>query len=184
MQMKKSALMIIDYQNAVFADPPAFNADMVLERIRALIANARTAGAPVVYVQHEEAGTPWEAASETWRFPDAIAPQAGDIVSPKHSCDAFRNTGLQALLAEHSIERIFVCGYATEFCIDTSVRRAASLELETVIVSDAHTTRHRPHLKAPQIIEHHNWVWREISNPGNPIRLCASDEVKFDRPRS
>lgn len=131
-------------------------------------------------VQHDQAGTSWEAGSETWRFPDAIAPWAGDLLSAKQSCDAFRDTGLQERLAERSIGRIFVCGYATEFCIDTSVRRAASLGLETVVITDAHTTRNRPHLKAPQIIEHHNWVWQEFSNPGNPIRLCTADAVEFD----
>ena len=178
----KSALMVIDYQNAIFADPPACNADMVLERIRQLIEKARQASAPVVFVQHDEAGTPWEAGSATWRFPDAIAPQAGDLVSRKHSCDAFRDTGLEALLAERSIGKIFVCGYATEFCIDTRGRRAASLGLETVVVTDAHTTRNRPHLKAPQIVEHHNWIWQEFSNPGNPLRLCTASAVEFGAP--
>jgi nicotinamidase-related amidase len=176
----KSALMVIDYQNAIFVDPPAFNAEVILERIRQLIEKARRASVPVVFVQHDQAGTSWEAGSATWRFPDAIAPRAGDLLSAKQSCDAFRDTGLQALLAERSIGRIFVCGYATEFCIDTSVRRAASLGLETVVITDAHTTRNRPHLKAPQIIEHHNWIWQEFSNPGNPIRLCPADAVDFD----
>ena len=175
------ALMIIDYQNAIFSHPPAFDADAVLERIRRMIGKARNAAVPVVYVQHNEAGTPWEAGSASWRFPDAIAPQPGDLVSAKQSCDAFRDTGLQAQLAERSIGKIFVCGYATEFCIDTSVRRAASLGLETIVVADAHTTRNRPHLDARQIIEHHLWIWKEFSNPGNPIRLCMADDVDFDR---
>lgn len=174
-----SALLIIDFQNTIFTDPPAFDAKPVLRRIGVLIEKARNAGTPVIFVQHEEPDSAWRARSESWEFPRAIAPRSGDFVFAKTSCDAFRNTGLQAHLAAHGIRRVFICGYATDFCIDTNVRRAASLELETVVVSDAHTTRDRPHLAAQQIIEHHNWIWREFSNPGNPIKLCAAEAVRF-----
>lgn len=176
---QKTALLIIDFQNSIFMHPPAHDADGILVRIAQLIDRARSENVPVVYVQHEEAGTSWENGSTTWAFPTAIAPRPQDIVSPKTSCDAFRNTNLQSLLAEQQIRRVVVCGYATEFCIDTNVRRLASLELETVVVRDAHTTRDRPHLSAPAIIEHHNWVWSEFANPNNLIQLVNSDAVQF-----
>ncbi|MGU7776112.1 isochorismatase family protein [Burkholderia sp. MR1-5-21] len=175
----KSALLVIDFQNAVFVDPPAFEANAVLRRIQGLIAKARAAAAPVIYVQHDEVGSAWESGSNGWAFPDEIAPQAGDYVSPKSACDAFRHGDLARHLAEQEIGRVFVCGYATEFCIDTNVRRAASLGVETVVVEDAHTTRDRPHLDARKIIEHHNWIWGGFSNPGNPIKLCASQSVQY-----
>ncbi len=175
----KAALLVIDFQNAVFLAPPAANALQVQERIRHLIEHARAVGAPVIYVQHEESGTAWEAGSETWRFPDAIAPREGDYVSPKCASDAFVGSALASHLADREIERVFVCGYATEFCIDTNVRRAASLGIETIVVEDAHTTRDRPHLAAENIIEHHNWIWREFSSPGKPIRLVPSASVDF-----
>ncbi len=171
----KSALLVIDFQNAIFTDPPAYQAALVLERIRSLIGRARAAGLAIVYVQHEEAGSTWHKGSETWRFPEAIAPQPGDFVSPKSICDAFQGSALQAHLAEQGIGRVFMCGYATEFCIDTNVRRAASAKLDTVVISDAHTTRDRPHLAAPKIIEHHNWVWSEFG----AIRLAPGDGVDF-----
>lgn len=175
----KSALLIIDFQNAIFADPPAYQADIVLERIAQLIAKARQSNTPVIYVQHEDPGSAWEAGSETWKFPDAIAPQPEDFVSPKNSCDAFRNSALDRHLFDLGIQRIYICGYATEFCIDTNVRRAASLELETVVVADAHTTRDRAHLAAPKIIEHHNAIWKGFANPGNPISLRSTRAVQF-----
>jgi len=176
------ALIVIDFQNAVLSEPPAWQADVMLERIAGLIARARAAGVPVIYVQHntaDSADSEWAAGTHGWQFPPQIAPQPQDHVSAKHSCDAFRQTGLQQHLAQAGIDTIYVCGYATEFCIDTSVRRAASLELETVVISDAHTTRDRPHLAAPAIVEHHNWVWRQLLNPGNPVTLCTADAVPF-----
>ena len=177
----KSALLVIDYQNAVFIEPAAWRADIVLERIRQMIARARAAAVPVIFIQHGDnaAGSPWAAGSPTWAFPEAIAPRPGDFVSPKSSCDAFRHSALEDHLKEQGITQVFLCGYATEFCIDTNVRRAASLELATVVVADAHTTRDRPHLAAEAIIEHHNWVWDHFDIPGNSLSLCLADEVHF-----
>jgi nicotinamidase-related amidase len=177
----QSALIVIDYQNAIFDAPPAYQADIVLERIRALIARARASAAPVIFVQHDDAGTVWEKGSPTWEFPAAIAPQAGDYVSAKDACDAFRHGALESRLREQGIEQVFVCGYATEFCIDTNVRRLASLGLATVVVADAHTTRDRPHMKAAQIIEHHNWIWSGFSSPGVSLALRDGDAVDFGR---
>lgn len=171
----KSALLVIDFQNAIFTDPPAYQGMVVLDRIHSLINRARAAGLAIVYVQHDEPGTDWQKASDTWKFPDAIAPRLGDFVSPKNIPDAFEGTALQAHLTEQGIGRVYVCGYATEFCIDTNVRRAASGKLDTVVISDAHTTRDRPHLGAAKIIEHHNWVWSEFG----AIRLMPSDAVDF-----
>jgi nicotinamidase-related amidase len=171
-----SALLVIDFQNAIFTDPPAYHGLLVQDRIRSLISRARAAGVAVVYVQHDEAGTIWEKGSETWKFPDAIAPQTGDYVSPKSICDAFQGTALQDHLVAQGITRVFICGYATEFCIDTNVRRAArGQRLETVVMTDAHTTRDRPHLDAAKIIEHHHWVWNGFGG----VTLTPSAAVEF-----
>ena len=171
----RTALVVIDFQNAVFLDPPARQAGAVMQRIAALISAARAAGTPVIYVQHEEAGREWEAGSESWRFPQPIAPQAGDFVSAKSQCDAFFGTGLRAHLAKQGIGRVVICGYATEFCIDTNVRHAASSGLAVVVAADAHTTRDRDHLDAARIIAHHNATWRRFGG----IELVDSGDIRF-----
>ncbi|MFZ6653842.1 isochorismatase family protein [Undibacterium sp. TJN19] len=171
----QSALLIIDFQNAIFTEPAAWQADLVLQRIQQLIARARQAGMPVVYVQHDEAGTIWEHGSQTWQFPAAITPLPGDFVSPKQHSSAFQNSAFQAGLAERGIQKVFVCGYATEFCMDSNIRQAASLNIYTVVISDAHTTRNRPHMDAPKIIEHHNWVWSEMGQ----IDVVPADSLPF-----
>jgi nicotinamidase-related amidase len=171
----RTALIVIDFQNAVFQAPAAHQADVVMGRIGKLIAAARAASTPVIYVQHGEAGCEWETGSEGWHFPAQIAPQAGDFVSAKSQCDAFFGTGLRAHLVEKGIERVVICGYATEFCIDTNVRHAASSGLAVVVAADAQTTRDRPHLDAPRIIEHHNATWRQFGG----IELVDSGDVRF-----
>ena len=55
----KTALLVIDVQCGLFDDSPRpFEADAVIDRINALTAQARTAGVPVVFIQHERASGP------------------------------------------------------------------------------------------------------------------------------
>jgi hypothetical protein len=37
-----------------------------------------------------------------------------------------------------------------------------SIDHHVVVVADGHTLSDRPHLKAPIITRHHNWVWSHL----------------------
>ncbi len=76
----------------------------------------------------------------------------------KDSPDAFHGTDLQQELESNGIERLVVAGLQTEYCVDTTCRRAYSLGYEIVLVRDAHSTWDTERLLASQIIEHHNDV--------------------------
>lgn len=177
--MPRAALLLIDFQNAVFEPPAAKaeDADAILGRLARLQAAARAAGVPVVMVQHEEAGGEWERGADTWAWPAAIAPQPGDHLISKESCDAFRDTELAAVLAKLGVTDLYVCGYATEFCLDTSIRRAASDGFRVKVIADAQTTRNRPHLPAATIRQHHLWVWENMSVKDNPIGITETAAV-------
>jgi nicotinamidase-related amidase len=167
-----NALLIIDYQQAVFLGQPACHRSReVAAVLRTAAVRARALTWPVIFVRHEAPGTSWDRAAPGWQFGDAIKPGPGDEIVDKTSCDAFRGTDLQQLLYRRGIEGLYIGGYATEFCVDTTVRSAAAREYRTTVLADAHTTRDRPHLQAPAIIEHHNWIWSRIYNPGNPITV-------------
>ncbi|HEX3047657.1 MAG TPA: isochorismatase family protein, partial [Bacillota bacterium] len=62
----------------------------------------------------------------------------------------------------------------TEFCVDTTCRRAFSLGYETTLVQDAHSTFHSKVLTAPQIIAHHNNVLG-----GWFVTLKSTGEIDF-----
>src|SRR5690606_41495905 len=55
----------------------------------------------------------------------------GDHVVDKTTPDSFLRTGLGGLLRQLQVSRVVVCGYATEFCVDTTVRQAARSEEHT-----------------------------------------------------
>lgn len=96
-------------------------------------------------------------------------------MSAKQHSSAFQASNFQAELAARGIDELYVCGYASEFCLDSNIRQAAALGFKTVVIADAHTTRDRPHLDAPTITKHHNWVWSEMGQ----IRVIPAAQLPF-----
>ena len=61
-------------------------------------------------------------------------------------------------LQKQNIERLTICGIQTEYCVDTTTRRAYSLGYHVRLVSDGHSTWDGEPFSASQKIEHHNQV--------------------------
>ena len=78
---RRVALVVIDFQTAVFEDPagpPVFDAATLLANARALVEAARSGGVPVVYVQHcGPAGDEFEEGRPGWYIYELIAPRPG-----------------------------------------------------------------------------------------------------------
>ena len=88
--------------------------------------------------------------------------QDGKSIPPlfqkKETPDAFHKTTLHQKLKSKGIEKLVITGLQTEYCIDTTCRRAYSLGYDVVLVKDAHSTWDSSNLTAEQIIGHHNRV--------------------------
>jgi nicotinamidase-related amidase len=157
---EKKALLVVDVQVAIFhLSRPIYESNSFLENIRALIDRARACAVPIIFLQHHGSqNSIFEKGSTSWQIHPSISPRDNDIVIEKNRPDAFDGTPLEDLLAQLSVRTIVVCGFATEGCIDTTVRRAYSLGFNVELVSDAHSTTDSDVLKANQIIDHHNAV--------------------------
>jgi len=59
-----------------------------------------------------------------------------DSYSAFREADRATDTGLAALLRARGIERVFVCGLATDFCVAWTAQDAAAAGFETVVVED------------------------------------------------
>jgi nicotinamidase-related amidase len=172
-----TALLVIDVQVGNFEDSaPVYGGSDLLSKISSLIGRARAAGVPVVYIQHcgpegaiDQPGTPG------WEIHPAIAPIEGDAVIQKHHPDAFQETNLRRELESRGIERLVITGIQTEYCIDTTCRRAYSLGYDVTLVKDAHSTWDTDCLTAPQIIAHHNNVLG-----GWFVELKEASGIEFD----
>jgi len=160
MPQQKTALLVVDAQTGNFEGPePIYQAAQLLAKLGSLVEQARASQIPIVYIQHgggpgavDEPGTPG------WEIHPTIAPRPEDIIVQKRYPDAFQETALQAELKARDIEQVVIAGLQTEYCIDTTCRRAFSLGYQVTLSQDAHSTWDGEGLAAPQIIAHHNRV--------------------------
>lgn len=174
------ALLIIDVQVGIIEGFHAYRGREVLEQINRLITQARASNVPIIYIQHESAaGNPLEAGSQGWQIHPAIKPHAEDLIVPKRASDSFFETTLQRELEARGIKQLVVVGCQTEYCVDTTVRRAVSQGYDVTLVNDAHTTVDNKLLSAAQIIAHHNALLDGFDAGSHAITVKPGDEVAF-----
>jgi nicotinamidase-related amidase len=175
----KQALLVIDVQRGLFdASPRPFEAELVVGRINALTAKAREAGVPVLLIQHENAGSLLHG-SANWQLEQNLAAGPNDLRVRKTTPDSFLGTSLQDLLTQQGIEQLVVCGYACEFCVDTTVRRAAALGYPVILAADAHTTHDKAHASGAQIRAHHNATLADMESFGPVIEARPAAAILF-----
>ena len=156
----QTALVVIDMQTGVFQSPiipPVSDSTKLLSSVSRLIEKARNASIPVIFVQHKGgSGHPLEYNTAGWQIHPDIAPSNHDLIIQKSTPDSFHETHLQKELDSRHIRQLVIAGIQTEFCIDTTCRRAFSLGYKVILAKDAHGTWDTEQLSAQQIIAHHN----------------------------
>jgi nicotinamidase-related amidase len=168
------AMIVVDMQVGLLNGEPKHDLQGVLGRINQLATMVRGRSGKVVWIQHcGGAGDDFEPNKPGWSLLPELDRQRTDIVVHKTLNDSFAGTNLQATLQEIAAGRVLIAGWATDLCVDATVRSAVSNNHNAVVVSDAHTLSDRPHLDAPTVIRHHNWVWSNlISN--RSIRVASA----------
>ncbi len=169
-------LLVVDMQVGLFeGDLQRHDADGVVRRINRVADAVREKGGAVVFIQHDGLdGDALEPEAPGWEILPSLERTPSDPVVRKRACDPFYETDLRRLLDEIGADRLIITGCATDFCVDSTIRSAASKDYELVVVSDAHTTGDRPHLDAESIIEHHNWVWENLILPGRQVNVTPA----------
>lgn len=172
-------LLVIDMQVGLFGeDTPRHDAEGVVCRLNALARVVRQAGGIVIFVQHDgPQGDALEAGTDGWKLLPSLEREHEDLVVHKRACDAFYETDLSDILQEHAARQLIVTGCATDFCVDTTVRAAASRDYEIVVVEDGHTTADRPHMDSVSVIRHHNWVWKNLILPRRQVTILPATSV-------
>jgi nicotinamidase-related amidase len=174
------ALVIIDMQVGSFSPtcPPRYDEAALFGRLKALAQWVRANGGLVVWVQHDgPSGDELEPGTEGWQVLPALEPSAEDETVNKTACDAFLGTRLEMVLRNRGCDRVIIAGWATDFCVDTTVRSCTARGFKTWAASDGHTLTDRPHLPAVKIIEHHNYVWSDLIAPGGPVIVATCEEL-------
>jgi len=175
-----TALLVIDVQVGIIDGFHAFRGREALEQINKLLSRARAANRSIVYIQHDgEKGHPLEVGSKGWRIHPAIKPQAEDLIIRKRASDSFFETTLERELEARGVKHLIITGCMTEYCVDTTARRAISMGYDVTLVSDAHTTIDNKLLNAAQIIAHHNSLLDGFDAGSHTISVKPADQVIF-----
>jgi len=179
-----TALLLVDVQRNILKDkggPEAQAAfERTVERIAGLVERARRRGFPVIHVQHDgEIGHRLERGTPGWEIRPEVAPRGSEPVVHKRSCDAFFETRLIEILNTQQIRRLVVAGCMTEFCIDTTCRRAVSLFRDVVLAADGHTTGDSEQLSFSQIVAHHNRVLDGFSAGRWSIQVVPCADISW-----
>jgi nicotinamidase-related amidase len=170
-------IIVVDMQVGLLDGPPKYDLRGVVNRINALTAIVRARSGKVIWIRHcGKAGDAFEPRSSGWSFLPELNRQQDELVVEKTLNDPFAGTLLHAALQRIAPERVLIAGWATDLCVDATVRSAVSSNHHVVVVSDGHTLHDRPHLSAPNVIRHHHWVWSELLT-NRTVRIATAAEL-------
>jgi len=172
------ALLIIDMQKGSFLHNPRYDAKNVIGRINKLSAFFRSNGRPVIFIQHDGSRQgSLVHGSMDWEILDELAREESDRVFEKTANDSFYGTALHDHLKRLDIDRLYITGCATDFCVNATIHGALTRDYDVVVVQDAHTTADRPCLKAKKVIEFHNWLWGSLTPTRGRITVEATEDI-------
>lgn len=146
---ENTALLIADMIYD-FVDPDGAlhvpNALNIVENIAGLISEARSVGAPVIYLNdahlHDdlEFGQWPKHAIKGTRGAEVVKelePVAGDIIVEKTRYSGFFKTNLESILEERATKRVVITGAVTNICVLTTAYDAVMRNIEVVVFRNA-----------------------------------------------
>lgn len=141
-----AALIVIDIQEFYFpgGTAPLIGPEAAAAEAAKVIAAFRTAGRPVIHVQHLPDGvdTPDPTGlAEPYRIRPEVLPKPNEIVIGKHHANSFRDTDLLGVLRKLGVIDLVIVGMQTHMCVEAAVRAAADLGFDVTVVHDACATR-------------------------------------------
>jgi nicotinamidase-related amidase len=138
----RRALIVIDVQNEYVTGNLLIEYPPVQESLanigRAMDA-ARTAGIPVIVVQHDSPETSplFAKDSDAWKLHPVVADRPSDHRINKTKASAFTGTDLAQWLTDHDIDTLTVIGYMTHNCNASTIYHASHAGWEVETLSDA-----------------------------------------------
>ncbi|HET7325564.1 MAG TPA: isochorismatase family cysteine hydrolase [Halococcus sp.] len=180
----QTAVVVIDMQNG-FCHPDgslyAPESEAVIEPISALIDNAHTAGATVVFTRdvhppEQFAGNHYYDEFARWGehvlegswetdIVDGLDVREGDHIVEKHTYDAFYNTELEGWLDARNIQDLVICGTLANVCVLHTAGSAGLRDFRPVLVEDAIGYIEEEH--HDYALDHADWLFGEVTKRKN-----------------
>ncbi|GAA1239388.1 nicotinamidase-related amidase [Microbacterium phyllosphaerae] len=172
---ERTVVLAIDLQAGVM--PGCFDEKGVLGRAAALVDRARAADVPVVWIHHDPVGV----GTPEWELAAPLLRAEGERLVRKDYRDSFADTTLRTTLDELGATHLVITGAQSDFCVRTTMQRAAAEGYDVTLVSDAHTTVDTEWDGVPisgeQIVAHTNMYFSGLRYPGQRFALATHDQV-------
>jgi nicotinamidase-related amidase len=151
---RHTALLIADFYGAILSTLPHAIDRQVVENTRRLQSAAREAGLFVCYCatvfrpgyteisernkvfrERKHSGQP-PISDPIQLIHPTVLPTAGEVVVGKHRVNALYGTALDLILRANGIDTLIILGYATSGVVLSTVRYAADLDYQLLVVED------------------------------------------------
>ncbi|MHA0288430.1 cysteine hydrolase family protein [Mycobacterium sp. C3-094] len=141
-----SVLVLIDCQNTYTEGMLELDGVQdALDEAAVLLDLARSAGAPVIHVQHDDGpGSLYDIGGHTGAIVDRVAPLDTEPVVVKNYPNAFVQTDLQDRLTSLGVQNLVLAGFMTHMCVNSTARGAFNLGYAPTVVAAATATRPLP----------------------------------------
>lgn len=147
--LDESVLVMIDCQNTYTHGVMELEGvQAALDEAATLLDRARSAGIPVIHVQHDDgAGSLYDIHGESGAIVDRVAPREDEPIVVKNYPNAFVQTELEERLASLGVQNLVLAGFMTHMCVNSTARGAFNLGYAPTVVAAATATRALPGLE-------------------------------------
>ena len=154
--LAESVLVLIDCQNTYTRGVMELDGvQPALDEAAALLDRARTAGVPVIHIQHDDGvGSLYDIEGESGAIVDRVAPRDGEPVVIKNFPNSFVQTDLDAQLRALDATNLVLAGFMTHMCVNSTARGAFNLGYAPTVVAAATATRALPGLDGDAVPAH------------------------------
>ena len=142
----KQALLIIDVQNDYFVGgkKPLFEPEKALTSIINWQTEFRQKQLPIFYIQHikqDKNADFFAKDSDGAKLHGQLLPmQENECLITKSFPNSFWKTDLQQKLQQQNVEQLVIVGMMTHMCIDSTVRHAAELGYQPIVIANGCAT--------------------------------------------
>jgi nicotinamidase-related amidase len=144
--LRDSALLMIDLLNTYTRGVMALeDVEPAIDEAAALLDRARSAGIPIVHVQHDAGdGTPYDVRAEIGAIVDRMSPREGEHRIVKNFPNSFVGTDLDEHLRQVGATNLVLAGFMTHMCVNSTARGAFTAGFAPSVVAAATATRALP----------------------------------------
>jgi nicotinamidase-related amidase len=144
--LAESTLVLIDCQHTYTQGVMELDGvAAALDQAAALLERARSAGIPIIHIQHSDGpGSLYDVEGESGAIVAQVAPREGEPIVVKQYPNSFVQTDLDERLKALGASNLVLAGFMTHMCVNSTARGAFNLGYAPTVVAAATATRSLP----------------------------------------